>query len=280
MIVDGFSNHDWKQTSLVTKWILEESRRFNVDMTTVPADSAQRETWQPEFKKYAVVIQNTNNIQDERLKWPGQAEIKLEEYVKGGGGLYILHSGNNAFPHWKEYDKMIGLGWRPYTSGYALEIDSNRNIIRIPPGEGKNTSHGDRFNAIMHILNRHPINKDYPEAWQTANTEVYNFPRGPAENLTVLSYAYDSSSTHRMWPVEWIVTYGKGHVYNSSMGHLWKGDIYPPAYRCIGYQTTVIRAMEWLGTGKVTYPLPGNFPTKDSLRLKSEVEFTNTVMHR
>jgi type 1 glutamine amidotransferase len=275
LIVDGFSNHDWKQTTTVIKWILENSKLFEVSVSTVPADSIQRETWLPDFKKYAVVIQNTNNIQDKRIRWSRQAELALEEYVKKGGGLYILHSGNNAFPHWKEYDDMIGLGWRPATSGYALEIDSNKNIIRIPPGEGKGTGHGSRFNAVIHILNRHPINKGYPAAWQTANTEVYNFPRGSAENLTVLSYAYDSSSTHRMWPIEWVVTYDKGKVYNSSMGHLWRGDIYPPAYRCIGFQTTVIRVTEWLATGKVTYPVPANFPTKDSVSLKSENEFIN-----
>jgi type 1 glutamine amidotransferase len=269
LIVDGFSNHDWKQTTTVIKWILEQSKRFKVDVSTVPTDSIQRETWGPEFKKYAVIIQNTNNIQDKRLRWPRQAELALEEYTKKGGGLYILHSGNNAFPHWEEYDKMIGLGWRPATSGYALEIDSSKNIIRIPPGEGKGTGHGSRFNAVIHIFTRHPINKNYPDAWQTANTEVYNFPRGPAENLTILSYAYDSSSTHRMWPVEWVVSYGKGRVYNSSMGHLWRGDIYPLAYRCIGFQTTVIRVTEWLATGKVTYPVPADFPTKDSLSLKS-----------
>ncbi|MBK5269658.1 MAG: ThuA domain-containing protein [Bacteroidia bacterium] len=277
LIVDGFSNHDWKQTTTVTKWILEKSNLFKVDVSTVPADSVLRQSWLPDFKNYAVVIQNTNNIDDPRLKWPRRAEIKLEEYVKKGGGLYVLHSGNNAFPHWKEYDKMIGLGWRPYTSGYALEIGSNKNIIRIPPGEGKNTSHGNRFNAIIHILTRHPINRDYPDAWQTANTEVYNFPRGPAQNITVLSYAYDSSTTHKLWPVEWVVTYGKGRVYNSSMGHLWRGEIYPPAYRCVGFQTTAIRATEWLATGKVTYPVPENFPTKDSPSLADEREFLNSI---
>jgi type 1 glutamine amidotransferase len=275
LIVDGFSNHDWKQTTTVIKWILEETKLFKVSVTTVPTDSIQREAWLPDFKKYAVIIQNTNNIQDKKLRWPRQAEIALEKYVSKGGGLYILHSGNNAFPHWKEYDDMIGLGWRPATSGYALEIDSNKNIIRIPPGEGKGTGHGSRFNAVIHILNQHPINKGYPDAWQTANTEVYNFPRGSAENITVLSYAYDSSSTHRMWPVEWVVKYGKGKVYNSSMGHLWRGEIYPPAYRCIGFQTTAIRATEWLATGKVTYPVPASFPTKDSVSLRSENEFIN-----
>ena len=277
LIVDGFSNHDWKQTTTVTKWILEKSGRFKVAVSTIPADSVEQATWKPEFKKYAVVIQNTNNIQNPKLRWPVWAEQQLEEYVKEGGGLYILHSANNAFPHWKEYDKMIGLGWRPKTVGYALEIDSNKNIVRLPPGEGKGTSHGARFNAVIHILNRHPINKDYPDQWQTANTEVYNFPRGPAENLTVLSYTYDSTSTHRMWPVEWVVTYGKGRIYNSSMGHLWRGDTYPPAYRCIGYQTTVSRATEWLATGKVTFAVPADFPVKDSISLASETEFINSA---
>ncbi len=273
LIVDGFSNHDWKQTTVVTKRILEASGLFTVHVSTIPSDSIQRSNWAPKFKDYAVVIQNTNNIQDPTLRWPIHAERSLERYMRAGGGLYILHSANNAFSHWKEYDEMIGLGWRPDTVGYALEIDSKKNIVRFSPGEGMGTGHGDRFNAVIQILNRHPINEHYPDEWQTANTEVYYFPRGPAQNLTVLSYAYDSTSTRRMWPVEWIVKYGKGRVYNSSMGHLWRGETYPPAYRCVGYQTTVIRATEWLATGKVTYPVPDNFPTKSSRSLRNEVEF-------
>jgi type 1 glutamine amidotransferase len=165
---------------------------------------------------------------------------------------------------------MIGLGWRPKTSGVALEIDSVRRIIGIPPGEGLATGHGNRFDAVIRILNRHPINENYPDKWKTANTEVYYFPRGTAENLTVLSYAFDSSATRRLWPVEWVVGYGKGRVYNSTMGHLWRGEVYPDAYRCIGYQTTVIRATEWLANGKVTYPVPANFPTATSVSLKDD----------
>lgn len=268
LIVDGFSNHDWKQTSNLTKRILEESGLFKVDISTM-VDSA----WQPAFKQYAVVIQNTNNVFNTAIRWPRRVEQALEDYVRSGGSLYVLHSGNNAFPHWKEYDKMIGLGWRPKTSGFALEIDSNRKMVRIPPGEGDGTGHGKRFNAIIQILNRHPVNKGYPDQWKTASTEVYNYPRGPAENITVLSYAYDSSATHKMWPVEWVVKYGKGHVYSSSMGHLWKDEVYPLSYRCIGFQTTMIRVTEWLATGKVTYPLPANFPKAEKLSLREEGDF-------
>ncbi|MDF7821774.1 ThuA domain-containing protein [Runella sp. MFBS21] len=273
LIVDGFSNHDWKQTTAVTKWILEQSGKFVIDVSTVPADSLSLESWNPNFEKYAVVIQNTNNIWNQKLRWSKSAELGLEKYVKNGGGLYILHSGNNAFSHWEEYDKMIGMGWRPKSFGYALMVEINENINRIPPNEGAGTGHGDRFNALITVLNRHPINKNFPKQWQTANTEVYHYPRGSAENLTVLSYAYDSTGTQKMWPVEWVVNYGKGRVYNSSMGHLWRGEKYPPAYRCVGFQTTMIRAAEWLATKKVSYRVPNDFPTKDTISLKPESEY-------
>ncbi len=273
VIIDGFSNHDWKQTTEVTKWILEDSGRFKVDVSTIPADSVKRSAWSPEFDKYAVVIQNTNNINNRNLKWPKEAEQKLEKYLADGGGLYILHSANNSFNHWKEYDLMMGLGWRSKNKGYAFEIDKNQDVKKYGPGEGETTGHGDRFNALIKILNRHPINQDFPDEWKTMNTEVYSFPRGPAKNMIILSYAYDSTATKKFWPVEWVVTYGKGRVYNSSLGHLWEGEEYPPAYRCVGYQTTLIRAAEWLATGEVRYPVPANFPTGKSGSLKPESGF-------
>jgi type 1 glutamine amidotransferase len=99
--------------------------------------------------------------------------------------------------------------------------------------------------------------------------ELYRYARGPAANITVLSAAQDSV-TAEIWPVEWVVGYGKGKVYASSMGHLWKGDTYPVSYRCIGFQTTLIRATEWLATGKVTYPVPPGFPTKEATSLRAE----------
>jgi type 1 glutamine amidotransferase len=274
LIIDGFSNHDWQQTTLLTRRILEETHRFKVSVSTAPAtqDSNSWASWNPVFKNYDVIIQNTNNIQNKKLRWPRRVEEQLERYVKSGGGLYILHSANNAFPHWPEYDVMIGLGWRPKETGYALEIDQNRRIIRIPPGAGSYTNHGKRFVALIQTLTPHPINKGMPDQWLTPSMELYTHARGPAENLTVLSFAADST-THKNWPVEWVVRYGKGRVYNSSMGHLWKGETYPISYRCIGFQTTLIRATEWLATGKVTYPVPANFPTKAAISVRQESDF-------
>ena len=271
LIVDGFSNHDWRQTTRIVKQILEGSGLFNVSVSTAPEvpEDVLWASWEPNFKKYDVVIQNTNNIQAPQIRWPKRVQRELEDYVRLGGGLYILHSANNAFPDWMEYNKMIGLGWRPKTYGYALVVDSLGKIIRMPPGEGQDTYHGDRSDLTIHVLTDHPINKGYPKVWTTPDAELYKYARGPAENLTVLSYAHDLV-TGKNWPVEWIVTYGMGKVYTSSMGHLWKGDIYPVGYRCIGFQTTMIRAVEWLGTGKVTYPVPANFPTATRISVQEE----------
>jgi type 1 glutamine amidotransferase len=269
LIVDGFSNHDWKQTTKMVKQILDGSGLFKITVSTIPVnpgDTTIQSTWEPDFKKYDVVIQNTNNIQNPKLKWPLSVQHELEDYVKNGGGLYILHSANNAYPDWTEYNKMIGLGWRSKSFGYALQVDSLGKIDSIPPGQGQDTYHNDRSNLLISVLNPHPINRSYPKQWLTPDVELYRFARGPAQNLTVLSYAKDPL-TGINWPVEWIVKYGKGKVYISSMGHLWKGDTYPPGYRCIGFQTTMIRAVEWLGSDKVSYPVPKNFPTATAVSM-------------
>jgi type 1 glutamine amidotransferase len=271
LIVDGFSNHDWKQTSYVVKTILEESDLFHVTVSTSPSvpEDGNWKSWNPKFKKFDIVMLNCNNIHNKEIRWPKKVQKGLESYVSSGGGLYILHSANNAFADWPEYNLMIGLGWRKPEEGIALQVMENGQIKEIPVGEGKGTYHGPRNDEVIYMLNDHPINKDFPKAWKTPDMELYKFARGPANNLTVLSYAKDTK-TNINWPVEWTVTYGKGKVYNSSMGHLWKGETYPLGYRCIGFQTTLIRATEWLATGKTSYKVPENFPTELNIRLNEE----------
>jgi type 1 glutamine amidotransferase len=51
------------------------------------------------------------------------------------------------------------------------------------------------------------------------------------------------------------VTYGKGRVFHTPMGH----DV--PGMRCVGFAATLQRGTEWAATGKVTLALPDNFPT-------------------
>ena len=269
LIVDGFSNHNWQQTTRAVRQILEATNLFDIDVSTAPSspEAPEWDMWRPQFFDYDVVIQNTNNIGKSRLRWPGVVEVALENYVRSGGGLYVLHSANNAFSHWQQYDRMIGLGWRSKDGGTALEVSEDGRIIRIPPGEGSGTSHGPRLDTVVRILNNHPINEGFPKYWKTPSLEVYVYARGPCENLKVLSYAYDKT-TQKYWPIEWVVQYGKGRVYNSTFGHLWRDEVEPAGVRCVGFQTTLVRATQWLAAKKVTWPVPSNFPTENTISLR------------
>jgi type 1 glutamine amidotransferase len=75
-----------------------------------------------------------------------------------------------------------------------------------------------------------------------------------------------------LWPVEWTTTFGKGRVYVSTYGHVWKGDVQPASLRDAAVQTIIPRALEWLAHLRVSYPVPGDFPTPNAVSLRSEIK--------
>ena len=58
------------------------------------------------------------------------------------------------------------------------------------------------------------------------------------------------------------ISYGKGRVFHTTLGHG------PEVMRCVGFVTTFQRGAEWAATGKVTIPVPADFPTADSVSLR------------
>ena len=62
LIVDGFSNHDWRQSTLLLRGILDQAGEFEVNVSTMPATgSATWASWRPDFTAYDVVIQTCND---------------------------------------------------------------------------------------------------------------------------------------------------------------------------------------------------------------------------
>ena len=268
LVVDGFSNHAWQLNTALIRGLLEPTGLFTVDVSTSPPTAASPgwDTWRPNFSAYDVVLQTCNDING-GPSWPRAVQVALETYVARGGGLYVWHSGNIAFPAWPAYNDMIGLAWRKKEFGPALAIGSDEQLVTIPAGEGQNTGHGARLNTVVHRLGDHPIHVGLPRAWQTPDIEVYYYARGPAKNLTVLSYGFDPK-TAMNWPLEWVVAYGEGRVYTSTFGHVWKGDTQPERMRCAGVQTVVIRALHWLARRAITAPVPADFPTATAVSVR------------
>jgi uncharacterized protein len=280
LIVDGFSNHDWQQTTQLLRGILDRTGKFKVDVSTVPQDpdSPEWAAWHPDFFSYDVVIQtcneNANNGQLLNLKkkpdWPLEVKLDFTQYVRDGGGVYIYHAAENAFVGWLEYEQMVGLSWRDANHGTAIRIDDAGKLVRIPPNDGFATNHGKRQDVLVTRLGDDPIHAGLPHAWMSPDMEVYYYARGPAENINVLAYARDTDPKFGLlWPVEWTTTYGKGRVYISTYGHVWPGDVDPPGMRCAAVQTIIPRALEWLAGRPVRFPVPADFPGTTSVSVRA-----------
>jgi type 1 glutamine amidotransferase len=268
LIIDGQNNHNWKEMTPPMKRSLESTGRFTVDVATTPDAKAPKDAWEsfrPEFSKYDAVLSNYNG-----QPWPQRVQKALEEYVDNGGGLVVVHAANNAFAGWPEWNKMIGLGWRDNKFGDRLTLDDKGEVVRTPKGEGPGSGHGPQHEFKVVVRDsEHPVTKGMPHTWMHAKDELYHGQRGPAANMHILATAYsakDKGGTGTNEPMIWTIPYGKGRVFTTVLGHVAGPNA--EAIRCVGFQTVVARGSEWAATGKVTLPIPADFP-RDEIKLSA-----------
>ena len=137
MILDGESGgpyHAWQETTPYLKRMLEESGLFQVDVVTAPPASGDFTTFKPDWGKYQVVVLNYD-APDER--WPSDLKPSFADYVKGGGGLVVVHGADNAFPKWREYNLMTGiwrLAWAGREVGSSLVFQRRHAGVRYLAG--------------------------------------------------------------------------------------------------------------------------------------------------
>jgi type 1 glutamine amidotransferase len=274
LIVDGRNNHDWRATTPLLRQALLSTTLFKVEVPTAPQDNTRLANFRPPFENADLIVLNYSDFGNDGA-WPQSTQEAFADAVRGGTGVVAFHAAASAFPFWPEYNEIIGLG------GWGGRDERSGPYVRFRDGErvedrtaGKAGHHGEqREFAVEAREPAHPVLSGLPRVWMHAKDELYDSMRGPARNLEVLATAWadpakGGSGEHE--PVLFTVRYGRGRVFHTLLGHGTE------AMQCAGFQTTLQRGAEWAATGRVTQPVPADFPTSTTVRLRAIVAAPQT----
>ncbi len=231
LLLTGHNNHNWRYTCRVHEETLEATGRFDVTVSTNPPRVLEDAK---ALSQFAVIVLDYNDLHDPK-RWGDAAEQNFVNAVRNGTGVVAIHSANNAFKGWAEYEAMMGVLWR----------------------EG--AGHGKIHEFEVRTLDAsHPVMSGLPASFRTRD-ELYhgltNTQNSPYKLLAAAMSAKDTGGSGKDEPMALALEFGKGRVFATPLGHVWVGDqgsktsVHTP-----GFKALLARGTEWAATGSVTLP--------------------------
>lgn len=230
LLITGHNNHNWRYTSRQHEDTLEATGRFTVDITDEPAKTLADAA---ALKKYQVFILDYNDSQEAK-RWGDAAEKNFTEAVNSGTGVVAIHSANNAFKGWADYEKMLGLMWR----------------------EG--TGHGDFHTFDVTITDKdHPITRGLSDFSKHPDELYHKLVNSQNAQYHLLANAKstEKGGSGAVEPMAFTLEFGKGRIFATPLGHVWlNSPRNKPSISDPNFRTLLARGTEWAATGKVTLP--------------------------
>ena len=221
LVLSGQNNHNWSKTTPVIEEILEQSRRFQVDVTERPDELTAEK-----LAKYDVIVTNWNNWGPKATfkTWPEPTRAAYLDFVRRGKGHVVVHAGSSSFYDWPEYQRLCLAAW----------------------GLGK-TGHGPRHEFEVRIdADEHPITagmkpfRTFDELWHRTAIDP---------QAKVLASAFSSKQqkgTDEWEPIALAAPFREGRAFTLLLGHDAE------AMRQPGFAELLKRGTLWAATGEVT----------------------------
>ncbi|MAE75257.1 MAG: hypothetical protein CMJ85_00065 [Planctomycetes bacterium] len=231
LLVSGANNHDWKWTTPSLERILQETGRFDVTVTYEPAKTLADAA---KIARFDVFLLDYNG-----KRWGERAESNFMKAVRGGTGVSVIHAADNAFGGWVEYEAMVGHLWR------------------------KGTGHG-RFHPFdVEITDRdHPVTAGMNDLVMHPDELYHRLLHMHEAEFRLLGHAMStkkSGGTGKYEPMIIVKDHGKGRVFHTPLGHVWRGAV-KAAHLDPQFRQLVARGTEWAATGSVLLaPYPPNY---------------------
>jgi len=198
LLVTGVDHpgHKWRKTTPVLRRVIEADPRLAVD---VVEDPAWLETG--DLKPYKTIV---HHWMDWEVPPPGpKARQHLEQFVRGGGGLVMVHFACGAWQDWPGFARLAGRVWDP--------------TLRAHDPRGPFT--------VRMVDADHPITRGLPAAFETVD-ELYTCLAGESD-IHVLAEA-TSKVDHKDYPMAFVLACGKGRVFHCVLGHDTRALAPPP----------------------------------------------------
>jgi type 1 glutamine amidotransferase len=229
IILTGVSNHNWRYTSRVHRDTLEESGRFAVDIAD---DAVAALSDRAAMGRYQLFVLDYNSD----TRWGEPAETNFADAVREGAGVVVIHAANNAFPGWTDYEKMVGLLWR------------------------QGTGHG-KFHEfpVRYVDTQHPITAGLADMVNHPDELYHRLVNAQGTKPRILATAFattESGGTGQDEPMAFVLEFGKGRVFHTTLGHVWEGqESTKPSISDPQFKILLARGAEWAATGQVTIGL-------------------------
>ncbi len=188
LIVTGvdYKGHKWQLTTPVLKGLLAKDTRFEVRVVADPHQLASQT-----LHKYDVVVMHFKDYEK-----PGAwvaVRPNFMKFVAGGGGVVLVHFACGAWQGWDEFVKIAGRVWNPKMRGHDPRGPFTVEIVRKD----------------------HPITKGMKDF--KTDDELYTCLDGKTP-IEVLAHSR-SKVDKKLYPMAFVLQYGKGRVFHCPLGH-------------------------------------------------------------